>query len=460
MAEAMNRKRRVQGIQSGSLLDFIRPVCGKLVCMHRLFFVIALTLALSVAHIVVCADDGGTTPSAATIDISETDWPWWRGPDRNGIAAADQTPPTSWSESEHVLWKTSIPGRGHGSPIVVGDQVILATADSTTQTQSVLCFNRKTGDQLWQTVVHSGGLATKGNGKSTQASSTIACDGDRFFVNFLNDDAVYTTALSRTGEQLWQKKITSYVVHQGYGSSPAVYGPLVIVSADNKGGGAIAALDRATGREVWKHRRPQEPNYASPIILPVAGREQLLFTGCDLVSSFDPLSGDKLWEIAGSTTECVTSTVTDGELIFTSGGYPRNHMSAVRADGSGEIVWENGTRVYVPSMLVRDGSLYAVTDAGVAMCWECQTGKEVWKGRLGGKFTASPVMVGDHIYATDEQGRTSIFSANPKAFQLVAQNQLGDEAMATPTICGGRIYMRVAYMDDESRHETLYCLGE
>src|SRR5205814_107416 len=151
----------------------------------------------------------------------------------------------------------------------------------------------------------------------------------------------------------WQTKITDYVLHQGFGSSPAVYQSLVIVSADNKGTGVIAGLNRVTGKIVWKQERPKTPNYTSPIILRVDDREQLLFTGCDLVTSFDPLTGKKLWEIGGSTTECVTSTVTDGQLIFTSGGYPKNHLSAVRADGSGKIVWENKTRVYVPSLLVR-----------------------------------------------------------------------------------------------------------
>jgi len=106
-----------------------------------------------------------------------------------------------------------------------------------------------------------------------------------------------------------------------------------------------------TGDLVWSHDRPKIPNYTSPVIVNAAGREQLVFTGCNLVSSFEPLTGKTLWEVAGATEECVTSTVTDGEVIFTSGGYPKNHLAAVRADGSGKIVWEKGVRVYVPSML-------------------------------------------------------------------------------------------------------------
>ena len=406
------------------------------------------------------ADDRSESAVAAKISFTSSDWPWWRGPYRNGIAAAGQNPPLEWSASKNVVWKAAIPGRGHGSPTVVGDQVFLATADEKLQIQSVLCLNRNNGKQIWKTDIHKGGFPKKGNKKASQASSSVACDGQRLFINFVHDGAAYTTALSRGGKQLWQTKITDYVIHQGYGSSPAIYKSVVIVSADNKGGGAIAALERLTGDVVWKKERPATPNYASPIILNAAGREQLVFTGCNLVSSYEPLTGKKLWEIEGSTTECVTSVVTDGELVFTSGGYPKNHMSAVRADGSGEIVWENKTRVYVPSMLVHDGFLYTVLDAGIVMCWKSDTGQKVWEGRLGGKFTASPILVGDNIFTTSESGKTFIFKATPKAFTLVGDNQLGEEVYATPTICGNRIYMRVAAQTNGRRQETLFCLGK
>lgn len=394
------------------------------------------------------------------VKLPATDWPWWRGPNRNGIANAEQHPPLKWSETENVIWKSPVPGRGHGSPTIVGDQVFLATAEHDREVQSVLCFDRKTGKRQWQTEIHQGGFDTKGNSKSSLASSTIACDGQKIYINFLNAGAIYTTALTKDGKQVWQTKITDYVLHQGFGSSPAVYGTLLLVSADNKGGsGAIAALDRETGKIVWKEPRPKFPNYTSPIVLNIAGHDQLLFTGCDLVTSFDPLTGKKYWEIEGSTTECVTSTVTDGKLIFTSGGYPTNHISAVAADGSGKVVWKNNTRVYVPSMLVRDGYLYTILDAGVAMCWKCDTGEEIWKGRIEGTFSASPVMVGDKIFATSEAGKTYVFTASPKGFDLVETNQLGSDVYATPTIVDSRIYMRVAAQNDGKREESLFCLG-
>ena len=409
----------------------------------------------------ICALNCSSAIPSSAADLSSlgaADWPWWRGPQRNGVADANQKPPLKWSEKENILWKSPVPGRGHGSPIVVGDQVFIAAAEPQEGIQSVLCFDRKSGKQLWQTEVHRGAFP-KGNDKSSFASATPACDGQRVFINFLHSGAVYTTALSRDGKQLWQVKVTDYVLHQGFPTSPAIYQSLVIVSADNKGTGKIAGLDRATGKTIWQHARPQFPNYASPIILKVNGRDQLLLSGCDLVTSLEPLTGKVLWETKGSTTECVTSPVTDGQSFIVSGGYPKNHVAAVRGDGSGEVVWENSSRVYVPSMQFYKGHLYAVQDAGVAACWNFATGAEIWKGRLGGGFSASPVLVGDQLFAVNESGKTFIFKATPVAFELIGENQLGDEAMATPTICGSRIYMRVAARINGQRQESLYCIG-
>ncbi len=418
----------------------------------------ALILLLICANVVIVNRSvaHAETPATAT-----SDWPWWRGPNRDGVAAADQRPPTSWSNEENILWRTAVPGRGHGSATVLGSQVYLAIADKQRKVQSVLCLDRETGKQQWEAIVHNGGFNNKGNPnkKSSLASSTIATDNDRLFITFVNDSAVWATALDLGGEILWQQKISDYIIHQGYGSSPAIYEHLVIVSSDNKGGGAIVGLNRETGEIEWKRERPQKPNYPSPVILNIDGRDQLLFTGCDLVTSLDPLTGEELWEIEGATTECVTTTVTDGKHIFTSGGYPKNHIAAVVADGSGKVAWENNTRAYVPSLLQKDGYLYATLDAGVAICVRCSDGQQIWKGRLGGTFSSSPVLVGDLIYGTNESGETFIFKANPKKFEQVGQNKLGDNVFATPTICGNRIYTRVAFTEDGQRQEYLYCIG-
>jgi len=421
--------------------------------MKRREFLAVLPSSVVAAQLLA---EESTTPEKITVGAN--DWPWWRGPNRNGIAPAQKIP-LEWSATKNILWEAEVRGRGHGSAIVVSERVFLATAEPEKESQGVLCLDRASGKPLWHKEVHRGDFVKGGNTKASHASSTPACDGKKVFINFLNNGAVYTTALDLEGNRLWQQKITDYTLHQGFGSSPGVYGPLVLVSADNKGGnGMIVGLERAGGKIVWSRKRPKTPNYASPIVITIDGKDQLILTGCDLVTSLDPLTGKENWELKGSTTECVTSTVTDGKHVFTSGGYPRNHVAAVKADGSG-VAWENKTRVYVPSMLIRDGHLFAVMDDGVAVCWKSDTGAELWKGRLGGTFSASPVMVGDDILATNEAGRTFIFKANPKEFDLVAENKLGDEVFATPTVCGGRIYMRVAIKQNGTRQEKLFCIG-
>ena len=160
-----------------------------------------LPAALAVLLWTIAATQSSTaaplTPNPAT------DWPEWRGPTRDGIAAPGQAPPAEWNETNNVLWKAQIPGAGHGSPIVVGDSIYLATAERAKPRQSVLCFDRETGKLVWQTEVHSGLPEAGKNSNSTAASSTIACDGRRLFINFLNQGAVHTSALDLDGKILW-----------------------------------------------------------------------------------------------------------------------------------------------------------------------------------------------------------------------------------------------------------------
>lgn len=401
---------------------------------------------------------------ADEISVADTDWAWWRGPTRNGIADATQSPPLAWNDEQHVLWKSPVPGRGFGSPTVVGNRVFLATGDEVQEIQSVLCYDRETGAQLWKTEVHKGGFTNvgrPGHPRATKASSTVASDGHRVFINFLNNSAVWTTALSIEGEQLWQQKVTDYVVHQGYGSSPLVYGPLVIVSADNKGGGALTGFDRVTGDVVWTVKRPALPNYPSPILQTIEGKDQVLLHGQDTISSFDPLTGKTNWEVKGSTAEVVTTAVSDGKYVVTSGGYPEKHISVVRGDGSGESLWRNGTQVYVPSILVHNGHIYGVTDSGEAFCYAMENSTPLWEHRLRGGFAAFPVLVGENIYATSDKGTTFIFKASPEAFELVGENTItADNVQATPAICGSRIYMRVVQKQGDVDQEMLYCIGE
>ena len=430
--------------------------------MRRLVLLFAVTASLACPAPARSQDRllrVGTAVAVRPIKHSSADWPWWRGPARNGVAASGQTPPVTWSESKNVAWKVAIPGRGHGSPAVLGPHVFMTAANHEAQTQSVFCFDRKTGRKVWETVVHKGPLEKRGNKKSSQASCTPACDGHKVYVNFLHKDAVVTSALDLDGRIAWQTSVTRYQTHQGFSSSPCLFGDLVIVSADNRGGGAVVAMSRKTGQVAWTQQRPKKANYTSPIVFKVAGRDQALMVGTNLVSSYDPRSGKKLWEIEGATTECVTSVVTDGTRIFTSGGYPRNHVQAVLADGSGKTAWQNTQRVYVPSMVAHDGTLYAVLDAGIAIAWDTTTGKTLWKKRLGGTFTSSLVLAAGNLYATDESGLTTVFAASRQGLDIKARNRLGQQTYSSMAICGGQVFHRVARMDG-SRHEWLYCLGQ
>jgi outer membrane protein assembly factor BamB len=396
-----------------------------------------------------------TLPALAL--AATNDWPGWRGPTADGQADPAQNPPLKWSDKENILWRTPLPGRGHSSPTLGGNQIFLTTADA--DRQLVLCLDRASGRPLWDTVVHQGKLVTGGHRNGSAASSSVAWDGERLYINFLNDNAVHTTALDRSGKILWQRRVAEFVVHQGFGSSPVVHEGLVIVTADSRGGGKVAGLDKRTGAIVWEQPRPKIANYASPAVVRAHGRAQVVVAGCNLVASFDPLTGRKLWEIEGSTEETVVTAVTDGQRVFVGGGYPKNHTMAVEADGSGRLAWQNGTRAYVPSMLVKDGHVFAVLDAGHAVCWKSDTGEERWREKVDRDFYSSPVMVGNRVYVTSQRGLTSVFEATPAKFTLLAQNQLGDEAFATASISGGRIYLRAA-TKGETRQEFLACVAQ
>lgn len=394
-----------------------------------------------------------------TTTIFATDWPAWRGPTGDGHAAPGQKLPVKWSESENLVWKAAVRGRGHGSPIVVGDQVLLATADVETEEQLVLSFDRATGKSRWESVVHRGNLNTKGHKISSQASSDVVSDGERLFVNFLNNGAIFTTALDLSGKQLWQRRVCDFQVHQGFGSSPVIYQNIVLVSADHRGGGKMTGLNKLTGEIVWQQDRPPVANYATPGIVNAAGKVQAVLAGCNKVESFDPLTGKKLWSIDGSTEETVVTAVTDGSRVFLGGGYPKRHTMALEADGSGKIAWENVTQTYVPSMIVKSGHVFAVGDAGRAACWNSATGEERWSEKVDREFYGSPVMADSRIYITSKGGVTSVFEATPEKFTLLGQNQLGDESFSTPAICDNRIYLRSA-KTSPTRQEFLWCVGE
>ncbi len=390
-----------------------------------------------------------------------SDWPWWRGPQRNGVA--DQTPvPTLLSPTDNVVWKSPVPGRGHSSPIVVGDQVFLTTADEAKKVQTVVTFNRKTGKPGWKVDVNRGGFPAKNHPKNTEATPSIACDGERVFVTFYHHERVEAVALDLAGKPVWKQVVAPFNPRKyeyGYAPSPLIYRDLVIIATEYDGASAITALNRSTGKEVWKTPRPNNITFSSPVVGKVAGRDQLLISGAEKVASYNPADGKLLWETPGTTFATCGTMIWEGDIVFASGGYPKAETLAVKADGSGKVLWRNNQKCYEQSMIVVDGYVYGLTGNGVLYCWRGVDGREMWKERLKGPVSASPVLAGGHIYWANELGTLYVFKPNPERCELVAENQIENDSFASPAICGGQIFLRVATSNGRSRQETLYCFG-
>lgn len=399
------------------------------------------------------------------VELSDSDlpdlsnvWPGWRGPDSNGHAP-DQSLPTTWDETKNVKWRTFIPGRGHSSPVVINDMVLLATADDKNQEQMVLAFNRDDGTVRWEKVLHQGGFPSPGelHKKGTNANGTLLSDGEQIYAVFLNSGKIIATALSLDGDQLWHQELGAFNSKFGYAPSPLLYKSFVIVAADNQGGGYISALDCKTGKIAWRISRPAVSTYSSPVVANVGGRDQLLISGCDQVTSYDPATGKENWStpcLAEAT--CGTIVTTDNE-IFASGGYPKRETVGLSADG--KLLWSDQTKIYEPSMIVAGEALYGITDDGIVYCWDTKTGDVHWKQRLRGSFSASPVLCNGLIYISNLSGDTFVFKANPEEFEEVAVNPLGSDCYSSPAVADSQIFLRVGTDTGGQRQEELVCIS-
>jgi hypothetical protein len=392
---------------------------------------------------------------------AKNDWPWWRGPLRNGVA--DQVAvPVTFSETDQVIWKTPVPGRGHSSPTVVGNRVFLTTATTAEQIHEVLAVDRTTGKPLWRKEVNRGGFPAKNHPKNTEATATLACDGERLFAAFYHHDKVVAVTLNFAGEVVWEKEVCRFrpkTYEYGYAPSPVLYQNTVLIAAEYDGESSITALDRQSGDRVWQAPRPTMITFSTPMIAHVAGKDQLLISGAQKVSAYDPATGKPLWSVDGTTLATCGTMVWDGEIVFASGGYPKAETLAIKADGSGEVLWRNNQKCYEQSMLAHDGYLYALTDNGVMFCWRGTDGKEMWKERLKGPVSASPVLANGNLYWANELGTLYVVRANPERFEKVAENQIGSDSFPSPAICGGQIFLRVGKGTGKERQEWLYCFG-
>lgn len=401
-------------------------------------------------------------PDAVEQPVTDTvNWSSWRGPHGNGVAV-DQTPPTSWSSDENILWKSKVPGRGHSSPTILDDRIYLTTSSVKDQTQSLVCFDRMDGKLLWNQTVHQGGLAARIHTDNTHASATVTSDGKDVFCKFVNKDRVFLSKYNAQGNRLWQKDVGGYRSGSGFGSgsSPVFWKDRIILCSETSGESFMVALDPSDGSEKWRVDRNKVDSYSTPVVANVAGKFQLLISGGQKVQGYDPDSGELLWSCPADWKVSCGTLVWDDDVVIASGGFPVAQTLAVRGDGSGERVWQHQVKCYEQSLLAHEGYVYALNDSGICYCWEASTGKRMWKKRMKSNVSASPVLAGGHLYFPVEDGTCFVIKANPQEYELVAENVLGQSAMATPTFVDNKIYARVGTGPFSDRQEWLYCIGQ
>jgi len=374
-------------------------------------------------------------------------WPGWRGPRGDGTSLETNTP-VRWSATSNVLWSVEVPGVGHASPIVWNDRVFIASALPEKEERVLLCFDRTAGRLLWQRTVLTSSLERK-HGLNSHASGTPATDGERVYAAFLDRDQMFVAAYDLEGKRIWEARPGPFSSVHGFCSSPVLHKNLVIVNGDHDGESYLTALDRATGRTVWKTRRQNKVrSYCTPLIRELAGSTQLVLSGDKCVASYDPDTGTQKWVIDGPTDQFVASLVYSDRtgLLFVTGGFPDHHTLAIRPDGSGNvtqthIAWRTTEGVaYVPSPICEQDYFLVVSDSGVAHCFEAVSGKLLWKERFGEEH-ASLVSAGGLVYFLNDRGVTHV--VRPGAtFEQVAQNEIGEKCFASPAISQGCLFIR------------------
>lgn len=402
----------------------------------------------------VCVASAGlllalATRREATPVPGDQDWPWWRGPD--GTAVARGGAPSEWSADSNVIWKTDLPGQGHGTPIIHSQRIFLASADEQAKVLTLYCFDAVSGNELWQAELQRGGLMHKSI-KNSYASASAACDGRYVFYPWVADNSLWIAAVDMDGELAWRQQVAPFTSEHGYASSPCFYRSSVIVPSDNLGQSYLTALDRTTGDLLWQTQRSAGGSYGSPVVANLAGRDQLLLSGQNSVISYNPSNGEIWWRCEGPGPSTIgTMTWHENLAIATCGAPPMiAGVMAIEAD-SGRVAWQADAMANVPSSLVVEDRLLVTEDRGTIACFSIDTGELLWRERLGGNFSASPVLAGGLVYLPNEAGQMFVFRVGVE-FELVAENELTDGGFASPVIVNGRIYVRT--------NQHLYCIGD
>ncbi len=375
-----------------------------------------------------------------------SDWPAWRGKLGDGTIH-DKKAPVAWKLPDNLVWKTPIPGKGHASPIIVGNRIYQITAIEEKAERLLLCIDRATGKELWRKVVLKSPLE-RVHRLNSRASSTPTSDGERIYLSFLDKKKMFVAAYDLDGKKLWEVRPGVFSSIHGYCSSPVLWKDKVIVNGDHDGPGYLVALDKKTGKTLWKKDRPNNTrSYCTPLIRTIGGRNQMILAGSKCVASYDPDTGKQHWISDGPTEQYVASLVYNGDLLFMTCGFPKRFMQGIRPDGSGNVTkthvaWEitKGCS-YVPSPVAIGPYFIVVADNGVASCLVAKTGERLWMERLKGGHSASLLTGNGLVYFLSDHGVMTVVKPGPE-FKVVAENVVGEDTFATPAFSDGRLYLR------------------
>ncbi|RLS56289.1 MAG: quinonprotein alcohol dehydrogenase [Planctomycetota bacterium] len=385
--------------------------------------------------------------------LAGENWPAFRGPTGDGHSDATGLP-TTWSETENIAWKTPLQGRAWSSPVIWGSEIWLTNATEDGKTLSALVIDRDSGKLLHDLPIFSVEKSQVMHKFNSYASPTPVIEAGRVYLSW----GAYGVACLDTATQktIWVRRDLPCEHFRGPGSSPILHGNLLIQHYDGFDYQYVVALDKRTGKTVWKTDRPTDfgttdgdvkKAYATPIVISVNGREQLISPASKGLFSYDVQTGAEIWRVTYPTFSSPTRPLFhDGMLIF-SGGFSKGILYAVRADGQGDVtdthvVWkEDKAMPSKPSPLLVDGLVYTIQDQGVAMCLEEKTGQQVWQARLGGNYSASPVYADGKLYFLSEEGKTSVVAPG-REYRLLAENSLPDGFMASPAVAGKALYLR------------------
>lgn len=422
----------------------------------------------------------------------EKNWHHWRGPHATG-AAADASPPTTWSETENIRWKVAIPGTGHATPIIWEDKIFIQTAikDEAAKQETeesdddnpfggffqqrrgrdaignaykfdLLALNRNDGSILWQKTLQEIQPHEGTHGDATFASNSPVTDGEYIYAYF-GSRGLY--CVDMMGNVKWEKDIgTMYKRNTfGEGSSPVLHGNTLVIVQDHEGNSFITALDKRTGDVLWKTDRDERTTWSSPIVVENDGKAQVITTGTNRVRSYDLETGELLWDGDGLTANSIPSPVAAEGFVYLMSGFRGSEFKAVylaKAMGditdSSAIAWEyNRDTPYVPSPLLYKDTIYFLKDnKGILSAFNIKTG-EVRYGpeRLQGVsgVYASIVGAGDRVYIAGRNGTVNVVEHGPY-FKILAENTLDDSFNASPAIVGSELYLRGG--------QYLYCIAE